>query len=74
VSSSGGEPGLLVGIGRGGSPTWSPDGRYIAADMWHEGYYRIAIISVEHRRIIMILGEDAINLTRPTWRPVSCSS
>ncbi|MCI0709401.1 MAG: hypothetical protein L0154_04485 [Chloroflexi bacterium] len=72
VRPSGGEPELLAGIGQGGSPTWSPDGRYIAADMWHEGRYQIAIISVEHRRIIMILGEEGLALTRPAWRPAGC--
>lgn len=73
VRANGGEPELLAGIEQGGSPTWSPDGRYIAADMWHEGRYQIAIISVEHRRIIMILGEEGLDLTRPAWRPASCS-
>jgi Tol biopolymer transport system component len=72
VQATGGEPELLAGIGQGGSPTWSPDGHYIAADMWYEGSYQLAIISVEHQRIIMILGEEGLDLTRPAWRPANC--
>lgn len=67
-----GEPELLAEIGEGGSPTWSPDGRYIAAEIRHEGRYQIGVIDVQDRHVTLKLGQEGLDLMRPAWRPASC--
>jgi TolB protein len=67
INRDGGTPRQLTNEGSNESPTWSPDGRYIAFSSSREGGWRTYLMLVDEARVISPLTEGEGNDTNPSW-------
>jgi TolB protein len=67
INSDGSGARQLTNEGSNESPTWSPDGRYLAFSSTRNGGWRTFLMLVDEARVISPLTEGEGNDTNPSW-------